>query len=124
MVSIKKILVVSSETALQTRLRDYLPKEEYHIIHTPVTDNNLKSIINEITPSIIVVDREKSSIQSVELSLRIRQWTQTPILILTVTDTLINEVRAMDFHAENYLSEPFGIGIAVERINKILSMSQ
>lgn len=124
MVSTKKILIVSSETALETRFRNYLSQDRFEIVYTQMTDDRLKSLIDNTTPDIIVVDRVISNLQCVELSLRIRQWTPTPILVLTTANTLNNEVRAMDFQADDYLTEAFDIAIAVERINQILSMSQ
>ena len=123
MVSTRKILIVSSETALQTRFKNYLSEKEYDIFYTSMTDNRLKSTIEEIVPDIIVIDREISNLQCVELSLRIRRWTPTPILVLTTANTLDHEVRAMDFQADDYLSEPFDIAIAAERIKQILSTS-
>jgi DNA-binding response OmpR family regulator len=122
-VSTRKILIVSSETALQTRFKNYLSEKEYDIFYTSMTDNRLKSTIEETVPDIIVVDRVISNLQCVELSLRIRRWTPTPILVLTTTNTLENEVRTMDFQADNYLGEPFDISIAAERIKQILSAS-
>lgn len=121
MVSTRKILIVSSETALQTRFKNYLSEREYDIYYTSMTDDKLQAIINQKSPDIIVVDRIISSLHCVELCLRIRRWTPTPILVLTTANTLDNEVRAMDFQAEDYFSEPFNISIAVERINQILS---
>lgn len=123
MVSTWKILIVSSETALQTRFSNYFSEQAYDIFYTSMTDDRLKSTIEETAPDIIVVDRVISNLQCVELSLRIRQWTPTPILVLTTAYTLDNEVRTLDFQADNYLSEPFDIAIAAERIKQILSAS-
>jgi two-component system, OmpR family, KDP operon response regulator KdpE len=124
MVSTRKILIVSSETALQTRFKNCLSEREYDIYYTSMTDDRLRTIIDRTAPDIIVVDRIISSLHCVELSLRIRRWTPTPILVLTTANTLDNEVRSMDFQADDYFSEPFNISIAVERINQILSVEK
>ncbi len=121
MVSARKILIVSSEKALQTRFRDYLPDGEFDVSCTSITDNRLKSIIETTNPELIIVGREIYNLQCVELSLRIRQWTPIPILVLATANTLNNEVRTMDFQSEDYLSEPFDFAIVIERINQILS---
>ena len=123
MVSTRKILIVSSETGLQNRFRNYFSERAYDIFYTSMTDDRLKSTIEEMVPDIIVVDRVISNLQCVELSLRIRRWTPIPILVLTTAYTLDNEVRTLDFQADNYLSEPFDIAIAAERIKQILSAS-
>jgi two-component system, OmpR family, KDP operon response regulator KdpE len=121
MVSAKNILIVSSEPGLLSRFRAYLPAREYDVYCTSITDDRLKSIIETGSPDLIVVGREIPNLQCVELSLRIRRWTPTPILVLATANTLDNEVRAMDFQSDDYLSEPFNIAIVIERINQILS---
>jgi DNA-binding response OmpR family regulator len=121
-VSTKKILIVSSESALQNRFKNYLSDKYYGVYYTSLTDDRLKSILETTSPDIIVVDRVVSNLQCIELSLRIRRWTPTPILVLSTAETLNNEVRAMDFMADGYLTEPFDIAIAIARIDQILAM--
>jgi DNA-binding response OmpR family regulator len=124
MVSAKKVLVVSADITLFQRLKGHLSAEEYVVVCVQKSDQELKKAINECTPEIIVVDPEISLLHGVEVSLLIRQWTPTPILILTTAMTLENQVRALDLAAENYLSEPFDISLIATRIAHILAVNQ
>ncbi len=123
MISSKKILVVSRDDDLYRRLNTYLFERGYDTSTTRETGNELKLTIDELTPDLIIVNPETPSLQGLEISLRIRQWTPAPILILSTVDTRENEVRTLDLSAKDYLSEPFNINVVAARINKIISMS-
>jgi DNA-binding response OmpR family regulator len=122
-VSAKKILIVSAGMVLYRRLKNRFSERIYDIIHTSKSDNGLKAIIDKVTPDIIVIDPEVSAARCVELSLRIRQWTPIPILILTTNNTLENEVRSLDLTVDNCVSDPFDIAVVVARIGQIISSS-
>jgi DNA-binding response OmpR family regulator len=124
MVSAKKVLVVSADITLFQRLRGHLSAKEYVVACVQNSNQDLKKAIDESTPDIIVVDPEISILHGVEVSLLIRQWTPTPILILTTAMTLENQVRALDLAAENYLSEPFDISLIAKQIEHILVVNQ
>ena len=123
MITGKKILIVSSDKELYRRFKNHFSERDYDATHTQWTGNELKSIINEVNPDLIVVDPQTPSLQGLEISLRIRGWTPVPILILSTAETRENEVRTLDLAAIDYLSEPFNIGIVATRIDKILALS-
>jgi DNA-binding response OmpR family regulator len=119
----KKILIVSRDNELYRRLNNHLFESGYKAKTTRETGSELKPIIDELAPDLIIVNPETPSLQGLEISLLIRQWTPVPILILTTDDTRESEVRTLDLSAKDYLSEPFAVGVVAARINKILSMS-
>jgi two-component system, OmpR family, response regulator protein BraR/BceR len=122
MVSARKVLVISADITLFSRLEGHL--SEYQVKNIQKSDQELKAAIDEFSPDIIVVDPDISTLHGVEVSLLIRQWTPTPILILTTAMTLDNQVRALDLAAENYLSEPFDISLIIKRIEHVLALNQ
>jgi DNA-binding response OmpR family regulator len=124
MVSARKVLVISADITLFSRLEGHLSGGQYRVKNIQKSDQELKEAIDEFSPDIIVVDPEISTLHGVEVSLLIRQWTPTPILILTTAMTLDNQVRALDLAAENYLSEPFDISLIVKRIEHVLALNQ
>jgi two-component system, OmpR family, KDP operon response regulator KdpE len=121
---VKKVLVISTDIALYQRLNSQLSPEEYCFTLVQKTDEELRTSIEEVAPDIIIVDPDISTLRGVEVSLLIRQWTPTPILILTVARTLENQVRALDLAAEDYLSEPFAISHVARQIDHILELNR
>ena len=123
MQSINRVLVVSADVLLHNRLSNHLSSENYEIKVIKKANSELEEIIGETSPHIIVVDPEISQLNGVDISLRIRQVTPAPILVLTTARTLDNQLRALDLAAEDYLSEPFDVNEVVERIEHILSLN-
>jgi two-component system KDP operon response regulator KdpE len=45
----------------------------------------------------------------IEVCSRLREWTQCPIIVLSVRDSEQEKVAALDHGADDYLTKPFGI---------------
>jgi two-component system KDP operon response regulator KdpE len=56
----------------------------------------------------------------IHLCRELREWTQTPIIILSVRDTEKDKVAALDAGADDYLTKPFGIEELLARIRVAL----
>jgi two-component system KDP operon response regulator KdpE len=52
----------------------------------------------------------------VEVTRRLREWTQTPILILSVHEQEADKIAALDAGADDYLTKPFGAGELLARL--------
>ncbi len=59
----------------------------------------------------------------VEIIGRIRQWSQVPIIVLSVRDRETDKVKALDSGADDYLTKPFGMGELLARIRATLRRS-
>jgi two-component system, OmpR family, KDP operon response regulator KdpE len=59
----------------------------------------------------------------VEVCKRLREWTQCPILILSVRDSERDKVAALDMGADDYLTKPFGIEELLARVRVALRHS-
>jgi two-component system KDP operon response regulator KdpE len=59
----------------------------------------------------------------VEVCARLREWTQVPIIILSVRETERDKVIALDKGADDYLTKPFGIEELLARIRVALRHS-
>jgi two-component system KDP operon response regulator KdpE len=55
-------------------------------------------------------------IDGVEVTRRLREWTQIPIIILSVRDHENDKISALDAGADDYLTKPFSIGELLARI--------
>jgi two-component system KDP operon response regulator KdpE len=52
----------------------------------------------------------------VQVTRRLREWSQIPIIILSVREHETDKVAALDAGADDYLTKPFGIGELLARI--------
>jgi two-component system KDP operon response regulator KdpE len=74
-------------------------------------------------PDIIILDLGLPDIEGTEVTRRLREWTQTPIIILSVREQEADKVAALDAGADDYLTKPFGIGELMARIRVALRHS-
>jgi two-component system KDP operon response regulator KdpE len=47
---------------------------------------------------------------------RLREWTQTPIIILSVREQESDKIKALDAGADDYITKPFSMGELLARI--------
>lgn len=58
-------------------------------------------------PDLVILDVTMPPPDGFEVCRRIRETSQAPILMLTVRDTTLDKVRALDLGADDYLTKPF-----------------
>jgi DNA-binding response OmpR family regulator len=62
---------------------------------------------DEQAPQLVVLDVAMPPPDGFEVCRRIRETSQVPILMLTVRQSTLDKVRALDFGADDYLTKPF-----------------
>ena len=103
-----KILVISSDSELVRFLKKELGENSYQLICTQYTGGELREVVHREFPVLVIVDVMMPSLDGIEISLRIRQWSRVPIIMLSAWEAGRNSVRCFDLSAESYLSEPLG----------------
>jgi len=58
--------------------------------------------------------------EGIQVCRELREWTQTPIIILSVRDSEKDKVAALDAGADDYLTKPFGIEELLARVRVAL----
>ncbi len=61
----------------------------------------------EQPPDLVILDVTMPPPDGLEVCRRIRALSTVPILMLTVRDTTLDKVRALDYGADDYLTKPF-----------------
>ncbi len=118
-----KILIISNDLSLYRRLEIVLITEGYQVFYNQSTDTQLKSVLDEMNPDLVIVDPEVPSFRGIGISLLVRQFSPAPILMLTPASTDQGEIQALNMESADYLSEPFDIRLVTARIEQILSAS-
>jgi two-component system KDP operon response regulator KdpE len=71
-------------------------------------------------PDVIVLDLGLPDMDGKEVCLQLRNWTQTPIIILSVRDSDAEKVAALDNGADDYLTKPFSVEELLARVRVAL----
>jgi two-component system KDP operon response regulator KdpE len=115
-----KVLAVSRDPVLMNFLQRELKDSEYEIVHTQQTGVQLKNTLEAEQPGFIIMDIVMPSLDGIGMCLQLRQWTHTPVIMLSSWGSGHGTVRGLDLSSENYLTKPFGGDILKKRINETL----
>jgi len=119
MIPEKKILVVSGDPVLLGFLHHNLHQASYQVAAAQDTGEELRKTLDGVKPDLIILDIVMPELDGIEMCLRIRQWSEVPIMMLSVWGAGKDRVRGLDLSSDCYLTEPFGIGDLTTRIEEI-----
>lgn len=71
-------------------------------------------------PDVVLLDLSLPDVDGVEVCKRLRSWTQTPIIVLSVRSREADKVAALEQGADDYLTKPFGMGELIARVRVAL----
>jgi two-component system KDP operon response regulator KdpE len=115
-----KVLAISRDPVLVNFLQRELNDGEYEIVNTQHTGVQLKNILDTERPGFIILDIVMPSLDGIGICLQLRQWTQTPVMMLSTWDTGNGKVRGLNLSSDSYLTEPFGGNTLKKRIKETL----
>lgn len=110
-----KVLIVDDEHAIRRLLRTSLTAHGYDVHEAATGEDAILQTIN-IRPDLIILDLGLPGIDGIEVTRRIREWTQTPIVILSVQNQDTEKIEALDMGADDYLTKPFSVGELTARL--------
>jgi two-component system, OmpR family, KDP operon response regulator KdpE len=110
-----RVLVVDDERAIRRFLRVSLSAHGHKVFEAESGQEGLV-LATADRPDVIILDLGLPDLDGVEVTKRLREWTQTPIIILSVRDQEEAKVAALDAGADDYLTKPFGVGELLARI--------
>jgi two-component system KDP operon response regulator KdpE len=105
---VRKILVVDDERQITRMLRAALQSSGYEVLVANNGSEALKRFEIE-RPDVIITDLSMPEMNGIELTQAVRTTSDTPIIVLSVRDTDVMKVAALDEGADDYLTKPFSI---------------
>jgi two-component system, OmpR family, KDP operon response regulator KdpE len=116
-----RVLVVDDERSIRRFLKASLGSQ-FVILEATNGEEALSTAASE-HPDIIILDLGLPDIDGVEVTRRLREWTQIPILIVSVREQEKDKIAALDAGADDYLTKPFGVGELMARLRVALRRS-
>jgi two-component system KDP operon response regulator KdpE len=114
-----RILVVDDEPEIRRFLRASLKTHQHEVIEADKGAVVIQ-MLRELHPDLIILDLGLPDIEGVEITRRIREWSQTPIIILSVRSRETDKIEALNAGADDYLTKPFGVGELLARIQVVM----
>jgi len=110
-----RVLVVDDELAIRRFLRTSLQAHGYVVFEAQTGEDGLTEVVGK-RPDLVILDIGLPDIDGVEVTRRLREWSDLPILILSVHDQERDKIAALDAGADDYLTKPFGVGELMARM--------
>lgn len=114
-----RVLVVDDEVAIQRFLRVALNGEGFIVFEAGTGQDALAALALE-RPDLVLLDLGLPDMDGVEVARRLREWSQVPVIILSVREQESDKIAALDAGADDYLTKPFGVGELLARIRTVL----
>jgi two-component system KDP operon response regulator KdpE len=122
MVTQPHILVIDDEPQILRALHTILTAKQFRVT-TASRGNEGLTLAAAQPPDVIILDLSLPDISGFEVTERLREWTQAPIIVLSVRDSENDKVAALEKGADDYLTKPFGIEELLARIRVALKHS-
>ena len=114
-----RILVVDDEPQLRRLLRTTLGAHGYQVLQAENGADGLRITATEL-PDLVILDLGLPDFDGQEVITRIREWSEVPIIVLSVREGESEKVGALDAGADDYVTKPFGAGELLARIRATL----
>jgi two-component system KDP operon response regulator KdpE len=113
------VLVIDDEPQIRRALKTILTEKGFRVSVASRGEEGLAlAAANE--PDLIILDLGLPDMDGLEVCSRLRAWTQTPIVVLSVREEEREKVAALDRGADDYLTKPFGIEELLARVRVAL----
>jgi two-component system KDP operon response regulator KdpE len=109
------LLLIEDEPQVRRFLRNSLESTECKLLEASTGEAGLERAASA-HPDVILLDLGLPGIDGIEVTRRLREWTATPIVILSARGQEQDKVAALDAGADDYLTKPFGLPELMARI--------
>ena len=113
------VLVVEDETQVMRFLRATLAAHGYRLAEA-ITGQQALLEATTRPPDLILLDLGLPDIDGVDVTRRLREWSTTPIIVLSARGREGDKIQALDAGADDYLTKPFGAGELLARMRVAL----
>jgi two-component system KDP operon response regulator KdpE len=114
----RTVLIIDDEPPIRRLLRLTLEPQGYRIYEAGNGQLGLQEAAAR-RPDVIVLDLGLPDMEGVAVLKRLREWSQTPVLVLSVRDREADKVAALDNGADDYLTKPFGTAELLARLRAV-----
>ncbi|MGO9377787.1 MAG: response regulator [Dissulfurispiraceae bacterium] len=113
------ILLIEDEPQMKRFLRVTLQSHGYNLVEAATGREGLTQAATR-NPNVILLDLGLPDLDGLEVLKGIREWTLTPVIVISAREQEKDKINALDYGADDYLTKPFGAGELVARIRVAL----
>jgi len=113
------ILLIEDEPQMRRFLRTALDANDYRLVEAETAKEGLAHATSR-NPDVILLDLGLPDRDGLDVARELREWSGTPIIVLSARGREQDKVAALDVGADDYLTKPFGVAELLARIRVAL----
>ena len=117
------VLIIEDENNIARFISTILTANQYEVIRAENGRDGLM-MITSYCPDIIILDLGLPDMDGIKIIRYVRQWSRTPIIVVSAHNHERDKVNALDQGADDYVTKPFGSSELLARIRAALRHSQ
>jgi len=110
------ILIVDDEEQIRKMLNIFLDTVDFKVVESDCAKQAIRMIAS-VKPDLVILDLGLPDMDGKEAIKAVREWTQVPIIVLSVRSDDDEIVAALNLGADDYVTKPFGAEVLLARIN-------
>jgi two-component system KDP operon response regulator KdpE len=111
-------LIIDDEIQIRRLLRLALESRGYAVNEAENGQLGLQAAAVH-RPDVVLLDLGLPDLEGIEVLRRLREWSETPVLILSVRDEEQGKIAALENGADDYVTKPFATGELLARLAAI-----
>ena len=108
-------LIIDDEKQIRRLLRLALERADYQVFEAETGQAGLDEVVYR-RPEIVLLDLGLPDMEGVKVLRALREWSDVPVVILSVRDDAEEKVEALDAGADDYVTKPFDTAELLARI--------
>jgi two-component system KDP operon response regulator KdpE len=113
------ILVIEDEPHTRVLLQVTLGQEGYQCLHASTGIAGVAAAVDQ-APQVVLLDLGLPDLDGVEVTRRIREQSDVPVIVISARDKEADKIAALDGGANDYITKPFVAGELLARIRVAL----
>jgi two-component system KDP operon response regulator KdpE len=109
------ILLIEDEPQMRRFLRGSLAAPDYDLLEASSGAEGL-SLAAAKHPDVVLLDLGLPDMDGIEVTKRLREWAETPIIVLSARGQEQDKIAALDAGADDYLTKPFSLPELLARV--------
>src|SRR5699024_394066 len=114
-----RILIADDEKEIRNLLKKYLERELYKV-DVAVNGEEALRVFDKNQYNLLILDLMMLKIDGIEVSRRLRNKTNIPILMLSAKVQEVDKVFGLGIGADDYITNPFSINKVIARVKTLM----
>jgi two-component system KDP operon response regulator KdpE len=113
------VLLIEDEPQMRRFLRATLESHDFQLVEAATAREGMAHATGR-NPDVILLDLGLPDGDGIDLTRRMREWSATPIIVISARGKEQDKIAALDAGADDYLTKPFGVGELLARLRVAL----